>query len=150
MKIPDLSIFSNLIRQGKDINIFEDGEEARDFVFIDDIAEATVRGVLLDEANGNIFNVGTGIGISVMDVARKLNDLYDGNSNITVSGQFRIGDIRNNYADIESMKKTLKFEPKTSFEEGIIKFADWVKTQEVYPDQYKKSLDEMKDKGLFK
>ena len=43
------------------INIFEDGKETRDFVFIDDVVNATILGIEKDKANGNVFNVGTGV-----------------------------------------------------------------------------------------
>ena len=60
-----LSIFSTLIRQGKEINIFEDGEESRDFVYIDDVIEATYLAATHPAAAGEVFNVGSGVGTTV-------------------------------------------------------------------------------------
>jgi dTDP-L-rhamnose 4-epimerase len=146
-----LSIFSTQFLNNKPVNIFEDGEEARDFVFIDDVADATIAG-LESDASGSAVNVGTGIATSVMTVAQTLKRIYNSQSDIKVSGNYRLGDIRNNIADITLLKEKLSFKPKINFADGIEKFAGWVKTQNVDTDRngYERSLEEMKAKGLYK
>ncbi|NUG13282.1 NAD-dependent epimerase/dehydratase family protein, partial [Acinetobacter seifertii] len=114
-----LSIFSTQIKNGNKINIFEDGKESRDFVYIDDVVEATILGLEKEEANNQVFNVGTGIATSVLTVADQLVKNYNIDVPITISGNYRLGDIRHNYADLTKIKKYLGFEPKVSFEEGI-------------------------------
>jgi len=145
-----LSIFSTLIKNGKDINIFEDGKETRDFVYIDDVVAATILGLEKEEANGEVFNVGTGEATDVITVADKLIENYGGNTNVTISGNYRLGDIRHNYADLTKIKALLGFEPKYNFENGIKKFTEWVLTQEIKESKYEASIAEMKEKGLFK
>lgn len=145
-----LSIFSTRIKNGNDINIFEDGKESRDFVYIDDVVEATILGIEKDEANYEVFNVGLGKAIDVMTVANTLVKTYDSHSKITISGNYRLGDIRDNYADLTKIKAKLGFEPKVSFEDGIERFTKWVEIQEVVEDKYEKSIEEMKEKGLYK
>jgi len=145
-----LSIFSTLINNGKDINIFEDGKESRDFVFIDDVISATILGLEKEEANGEIFNVGTGVPIDVITVAEELMKNYNRKSNINISGNYRLGDIRHNFADLTKIRKVLGFVPAYDFTKGILKFAEWVKTQEVKVSKYEDSINEMKEKGLFK
>ena len=145
-----LSIFSTRIKNGNDINIFEDGKESRDFVYVDDVVEATILGIEKDEANYEVFNVGLGEAIDVNTVASTLTRAYDSNSKITISGNYRLGDIRDNYADLKKIKSKLGFEPKISFEEGIKRFTAWVNAQEVVEDKYEKSIEEMKEKGLYK
>lgn len=145
-----LSIFSTQIKNGNGINIFEDGLETRDFVFIDDVVDATILGLEKEEANNNVFNVGTGVATDVIAVANGLSTNYGIEVPIAVSGNYRLGDIRHNYADLTKIKSLLGFEPKVSFEQGLKKFTDWVNTQEVQEDQYQKSIDEMKAKGLYK
>ena len=71
-----LSIFSTRIKNGNGINIFEDGRETRDFVYIDDVADATILGLEKASADGEAFNVGTGRATDVMTVARTLIDKY--------------------------------------------------------------------------
>jgi dTDP-L-rhamnose 4-epimerase len=145
-----LSIFSTRIKNENDINIFEDGKESRDFVYIDDAVDATILGIEKDEANYEVFNVGLGKAIDVNTVASTLVKVYDSNSKITITGNYRLGDIRDNYADLTKIKNKLGFEPKVSFEEGIRRFTAWVEEQEVVEDKYEKSIEEMKEKGLYK
>lgn len=145
-----LSIFSTRIKNGNGINIFEDGKETRDFVYIDDVVDATILGMEVPEANGHVFNVGTGIAIDVLTVANTLCEKYGINVPITVSGNYRLGDIRHNFADITAARQILGFEPKWSFADGIEKFTNWVNQQEVNEDNYETSIEEMKKKGLYK
>lgn len=145
-----LSIFSNSLRQHHDINIFEDGTESRDFVYIDDVADATILAIENDKCAYKAFNVGTGKAVDVMTVAKYLKEFYKSESKINISGNFRLGDIRHNYADISLAQSILGYEPKYSFEKGLKKFCEWVLTQPLEEDNYKKSLEEMKKKGLYK
>lgn len=145
-----LSIFSTLIRNRKGINIFEDGKESRDFVFIEDVVNATILGIEKPEANENIFNVGSGIPTDVITVASELMKNYKISVPLTISGNFRLGDIRHNYADLNKISTTLGFKPLYSFEEGIKIFSEWVLTQKIEESKYEKSVTEMKDKGLLK
>jgi dTDP-L-rhamnose 4-epimerase len=145
-----LSIFSTLIKNGKDITIFEDGKETRDFVFIDDVVDATVLGLEKEAANGEVFNVGTGEATDVITVANELVKNYGTTTKINISGNYRLGDIRHNFADLTKIKKALNFSPKYNFEKGIRKFANWVSTQEIQDSKYEASISEMKAKGLFK
>ena len=145
-----LSIFSNRIKSHKGINIFEDGKETRDFVYIDDVVDATIAGMEVPEAKGHLFNVGTGIATDVLTVAQTLCKHYGIDVPLTVSGNYRLGDIRHNYADITLAKQILGFQPKWSFDAGIKQLTDWVKRQELQTDDYEASLEEMKQKGLFK
>lgn len=145
-----LSIFSTRIKNGNDINIFEDGKESRDFVYIDDVVDATILGIEKDEANYEVFNVGLGLAIDVNKVASTLVKEYKSNSKISISGNYRLGDIKDNYADLTKIQTKLGFKPKVDFEEGIKRFTKWVNAQEVVEDQYEKSINEMKEKGLYK
>lgn len=145
-----LSIFSTRIKNDNEINIFEDGKESRDFVYVDDVIYATILGIEKDEANYEVFNVGLGQAIDVNTVANTLVKAYGSKSKITISGNYRLGDIRDNYADLTKIKDKLGFEPKVSFTEGIRRFTSWVEKQEVMEDKYEKSIEEMKKKGLYK
>lgn len=145
-----LSIFSTRIKNGNPINIFEDGKETRDFVFIDDVVEATILGLQNDNANGEVYNVGTGIATDVITVANTLAKYYERKIPIQISGNYRLGDIRHNFADISKIKTELGFEPQWYFEKGIKAFTNWVNDQEIPEDRYEQSIEEMKNKGLYK
>lgn len=145
-----LSIFSTRIKNHNGINIFEDGRETRDFVYIDDVVDATILGLEVPEANGHVFNVGTGVATDVLTVANTLCEKYGIEVPITVSGNYRLGDIRHNFADITLARNILGFEPKWSFSQGIEQFTNWVNQQEIQEDKYEASIAEMKRKGLYK
>ncbi len=145
-----LSIFSTRIKNGNDITIFEDGKESRDFVYIDDVVNATILGLEKTEANYEVFNVGSGVGTTVLEVAEGLKENYDSDVNISISGNYRLGDIRHNIADLEKIQEKLHFRPQVMFKEGLHYFANWVNEQKIEADNYEQSIDELKDKGLFK
>ena len=67
-----------------------------------------------------------------------------------ITGNFRIGDIRHNYADLSKTKEILGFMPNYDFDRGVSKFVDWVNAQPIKDDQYIASIKEMREKGLFK
>jgi dTDP-L-rhamnose 4-epimerase len=145
-----LSIFSTLVLNNKPLNIFEDGKESRDFVFISDVIHATFLGIEKEEANGQVFNVGTGVPTTVLEVAEGLIRLYGKEVPVTISGNYRLGDIRHNYADLKKIESLLGFSPSVSFAEGLQHFTAWVKAQEVQTSRYEESIAEMKAKGLMK
>jgi dTDP-L-rhamnose 4-epimerase len=145
-----LSIFSTQIRNGNNINIFEDGMESRDFVYIDDVVTATILGIENEKANYEIFNVGSGTPTRVLEVANKLKELYESEISIEVTGNFRLGDIRHNFADLSKIESKLGFKPSFDFTSGVSEFVQWVKVQDINEDTYSKSVEEMKAKGLFK
>ena len=145
-----LSIFSTQIRNGNSLNIFEDGKESRDFVYIDDVVSATVLGIEKEQANNQVFNVGTGEQTDVLAVAKQLMENYKIEVPINISGQYRLGDIRHNFADMTKIKSSLGFEPRVNFKNGVEHFSKWVLSQEIEKDNLSQSLNEMKNKGLLK
>lgn len=145
-----LSVFSTRIKNGHDINIFEDGKETRDFIYIDDVVAASILALEKDEANGHVFNVGTGKTTDVKTIADTLIEKYKINVKARISGNYRLGDIRHNFADISKIRNLLGFVPHFDFEQGIRKFAEWVDRQDIGDDKYEASIREMKEKGLYK
>lgn len=148
-----LSIFSQLLNVNSPVNIFEDGNESRDFVFIDDVIESIICSLKLPDLKPLVFNIGSGIQTTVNEVVNNLSQIYDSNSEISVSGNYRIGDIRHNFANLNYAIEHLGFHPRTSFEDGVRKFCSWVLAQDQNNSSlaaYEKSLVEMRNKGLFK
>ena len=145
-----LSIFSNLIMQGKGINIFEDGSETRDFVFVEDVVTATALALTHPAAANAVFNVGTGVPVSVMTVAQTLARLFEAEVPIEVTGNFRLGDIRHNYADMTRIRDALGFECEYDFERGIAELVAWAKASGPQASAYEASIEEMRSKGLLK
>jgi len=145
-----LSIFSTRIRNGSGINIFEDGKESRDFVFIDDVVQATAQAVEYEQPLVDVFNVGSGVATDVLTIANTLQTLLGATVPTQVTGQFRLGDIRHNVADLAKVRQVLGFKPSVSIEEGFRQFVAWVKGEQMQTDRYEESLKELKAKGLFR
>lgn len=145
-----LSIFSTQIKNNNQINIFEDGKESRDFVYIDDAVHATVLGIENDTVVNDVFNVGADKPINVLTVAKTLTSKYGSSMEPVITGNFRIGDIRHNYADLSKAKEILGFMPNYNFDTGVSKFVEWVNAQTIKDDKYIASIKKMKEKGLFK
>ncbi|PZU46384.1 MAG: epimerase [Microbacterium sp.] len=145
-----LSIFSTLIRRGAEINIFEDGLESRDFVYIDDVVEATFVAATARQAAGGTFNVGSGEATTVLDVVEALFDAFGTRTPTRVSGNFRLGDIRHNVADTSRLRDTLGLTATVAFPEGVRRFVEWVLTEPIEGEGYDRSLAELSARSLLK
>ena len=132
------------------MDIYEDGKETRDFVYIDDVVESIILSLTKAEADDEVFNIGSGKATSILKVAELMCHFFKQEVPITISGNYRVGDIRHNCADITKAQKLLGFQPKISFEEGLGKFVEWVNMQEMVEDKYDASVAEIKAKGLMK
>jgi dTDP-L-rhamnose 4-epimerase len=130
-----LSIFSTRVRRDLYIPIFEDGKETRDFIHVEDVANAIVASLQAKKALNQIFNVGTGIGVSVIEIASTLSEALGKNPNLVVTNQYRLGDIRHNRADIYRLNHELNFSPKIQLIEGLQRFVNWVEQQKLPLDQ---------------
>lgn len=144
-----LSIFSSLMLENKTINVFEDGQESRDFINVVDIASGVIAALDNKESNGQIFNLGSGVGTSVNEITAILKKAYKSDSNIKITGDFRLGDIAHNVADISKAEDILNFKMTVNLEKGLTDFCDWVQEQEHDNTGYEKSLKEMEKAGMF-
>jgi dTDP-L-rhamnose 4-epimerase len=144
-----LSIFSTRIRLGQSLPIFEDGEETRDFVHVDDIANALLRSIEHPAACGATLNVGSGRPTSIMAVAKMLQDIMGSDVDPHVTGEYRIGDIRHNFADISRLESVLGFRPQINVEQGLRRFAGWVQSQPVPEDLLDRANAELKARKLM-
>lgn len=148
-----LSVFSRLALKNEPINIFEDGLESRDFVYIADVVDAITKCLDTNDHDQYILNVGSGVPTTVHEVAKEIVSYLNSKSEISISGSFREGDIRHNYADLTLVQSVIGFEPKWSFKDGLHSFLDWVLKQNDIPDtmdDYERSINELKSRGLYK
>jgi dTDP-L-rhamnose 4-epimerase len=145
-----LAVFSNLARQNQGIEIYEDGLESRDFVYIDDVVEATVRSIELPGQFVGALNVGSGQATSVMTVAQEIKAFFGSDSTIKVTGAFRMGDIRHNIANVAELERVLGFVPSVPFKQGLANFLGWAAGQA--PEDkaaYLRSVNELAARGLM-
>ena len=142
------AIFSARIKNQHNPIIFEDGLQSRDFIHVRDIVQANILAMGKKEANFEIFNVGMGRKLTILDMAniliRRLG--ADGLAPELVN-KYREGDIRHCYADVSKIKEKLGYEPRVRFEDGILDLVDWVKDEEAV-DRFEESRRELETKGL--
>ena len=144
-----LSIFSNQLRSGKVISLYEDGQETRDFVHVSDVARAVVLSMGSDRADGKTLNVGSGRPTTVEQIARLLKERFRSDKEPVISGQYRVGDIRHGYADLHALNRALDFTPEIPLEEGLDRFVAWVERQPIEPDRLEIATLELVSRGLM-
>ena len=143
-----LSIFSTRIRLGLPIEVFEDGEESRDFIHVEDAAASVVHCIENPAAEGVTVNVGRGEPVTIMRLARLLCGAMDSAAEPKATGSYRVGDIRHNFADISRLEEA-GVRPGISLEEGLERFCAWVATQPIPDDLLDKANAELKARKLM-
>jgi dTDP-L-rhamnose 4-epimerase len=124
------AIFSARLLNDQAPMIFEDGEQSRDFVHVNDIVSANLLALETDAADYETMNIGTGRPTSVKQIARLLAKGLGKDIEPEIVGKYREGDIRHCVADISKARKLLGYEPKIALEEGLVELLDWVRGQE--------------------
>jgi UDP-N-acetylglucosamine/UDP-N-acetyl-alpha-D-glucosaminouronate 4-epimerase len=112
--------------EGKSPVIYGDGEQSRDFTYVENIVDETLRACLARGASGKVFNGGTGVRITLNEVL-KLLDKITGKKIRAKYDPPRSGDILHSQADISLARKVLGYEPRVPFEEGLKRTWDWYK-----------------------
>ncbi|MFH0926186.1 MAG: NAD-dependent epimerase/dehydratase family protein [bacterium] len=141
------AIFSSRLLNKNPPLIFEDGLQRRDFIHVSDIVRANILCMERDEANYQIFNVGTGQPKTVLEIANILAERLGIDIQPEIVNKFRAGDIRHCYSESLKIKERLGFEPKVKFQDGIGDLINWVKKQKTI-DLVEKARRELEEKGL--
>jgi dTDP-L-rhamnose 4-epimerase len=144
-----LAVFSTQAQANRPIEVFEDGLESRDFVYIADAVEAIWQCIATPGDRGESLNVGTGRRIAIREVVREIVRFFDSKSEIKITGAFRQGDIRHNCADLTKVQRVLNFKPRWQFADGLREFLAWASGQETSQSQYDFSLRAMRKRGLL-
>ena len=129
---PDLAIhkFSKLIWEGKPIPVFGDGTTRRDYTYVDDIIQGVRAAIDYDGSDYEIFNLGESQTVELKRLIELLEENL-GKKAIVERQPMQPGDVKQTYADISKARRLLNYNPQTKIEEGIPKFADWFKRENV-------------------
>jgi nucleoside-diphosphate-sugar epimerase len=125
-----LSRFATAFLDGQQPVVFGDGEQTRDFTYVENAVQANLLACEAPDVAGQVFNVGTGARISLnrtLELLRKISGKH-------LEAKYdppREGDIRDSQADILRAKQSLGYEPSVEFEEGLQKTFDWYREHEV-------------------
>lgn len=150
-----MAIFAQLARSDQPIQVFEDGQESRDFVYIDDAVDATWRAItapsrLPDESAIAALNVGSGERTTVLDAVCQIVTALGSRSAIEVTGTVRAGDIRHNVADLTAVSRVLGYAPAWRFAAGLPRFLAWAQEQPLdRGNAFSQSMDELRSRGLL-
>lgn len=110
----------------KPIVIYGDGEQTRDFTFVTDIIQGTLRAAEVEEIDGEVFNLGGGSRITVNKVVQQLlKELDTDDTAKVVYESAKLGDVPDTYANIKKAKKMLGFKPTTMIEDGLKLYVEW-------------------------
>jgi dTDP-L-rhamnose 4-epimerase len=143
-----LAIFASRLLNSRPPLIFEDGEQRRDFVSVYDVARACLLALEVEGAAFQVLNIGSGEHRTVREVARKMAAAV-GKPSIepTITGKYRVGDVRHCFPDISLARRVLGYEPKQSFAAGLEELADWLRGQ-VAVDRAAEAKAELEARGL--
>ncbi|MFC2170863.1 GDP-mannose 4,6-dehydratase, partial [Calditrichota bacterium] len=143
------AIFSSRLLNKQPPLIFEDGNQRRDFIQVEDVARAYLRAIDNDSADGMILNLGSGQSVSINEIAEILIEKLNIDVIPIITSKFRNGDVRHCFADITKIKESLSWEPRYSFSNGVESLLDWLKSQSAV-DRVSTAFDELEKRGLVK
>lgn len=143
------AIFSSRLLNDQPPLIYEDGRQSRDFTHVSDIVQATLLAMQRPEADYQVFNVGTGQSTSVAEVASVLARSLGKRISPQIVHTFRSGDIRHCVADIRKICRTLGYEPKVRFTDGMSRLSAWIRNQRPY-DRVVEANVRLQQRGLVK
>lgn len=121
------AIFATRALAGQQIAIYEDGLQGRDFVNVRDVVRANLLALENEQAAGGLFNVGSGERLTVLDLARRICRELGAPEEFAYSEQFRVGDIRDCYADLTLSRESLGYEPQVPFDSGVGELVAWAR-----------------------
>jgi dTDP-L-rhamnose 4-epimerase len=142
-----LAIFLSRIKNKKPLVVFEDGLQTRDFIHVSDVVKANLLS-LRDEANYEIFNVGTGKATNLLEIISFFTEVINIKIKPRLTNKYRQGDIRHCFADTSKIRDKLGFMPSLELKEGIKDLCRWAEGQAA-DDQLTRALGELNKKGLI-
>jgi UDP-glucose 4-epimerase len=128
-----LGIFSGNVLRGEPITIFGDGEQTRDFVYVGDVIDAWVQALRTPASAGQIINIGSGRSLSINELARSVVAAFGAEGHPIMRAPTRPGEQRSVQADIRLARSALGWEPRTSFEAGLVDTVRWARDEFAAP-----------------
>jgi dTDP-L-rhamnose 4-epimerase len=127
--------------------LYEDGEQTRDFSFVEDIARANLFAAESDKLDGLAVNVGSGNGVPIRQVAQILSHALKIDIEPEARGEFRPGEMRHLTSDIAKIRSA-GYKSRVELEEGIQRYIDWIRSQSDIRDYFTEAEQILKSKGI--
>ncbi len=119
-----IALFTAALSAGRMPTIYGDGLQSRDFTYVSDVVQALLRAALAPDVSGRVYNIGTGRGITLLELLDALNRLL-GTSVTAQHAPARAGDVRHSRADVSLARRELGYEPTVPFEDGLARTLAW-------------------------
>ena len=143
-----LAIFASRLLHRERPMVFEDGEQRRDFVHVDDVAAAFMLALRTPAAAGRVFNIGSGEDVRILQVADAIaRAMGVPHLQADLVGKARAGDVRHCFADIGLARDVLGFLPRRSFDDSLGELVEWVRQQQAV-DLVQRARQELERRGL--
>ncbi|MEO6871777.1 MAG: NAD-dependent epimerase/dehydratase family protein [Chthoniobacterales bacterium] len=127
--------------------LYEDGEQTRDFSFVEDIARANLLAAETDALDGLAVNVGSGRGVPIREVAEQISDALDIQIAPETNGEFRPGEMRHLTSGTERARAA-GYAPQVDLATGIGRYLDWIRGQGNVRDYFSEAADILRSKGI--
>jgi dTDP-L-rhamnose 4-epimerase len=127
--------------------LYEDGEQTRDFSFVEDIARANLLAAEIDKLDGSAVNVGSAEGTPIRKVAEILSQLLKIDIEPEARGEFRPGEMRHLTSDTTKIRAA-GYKPQVALEDGIQRYIDWIRSQSDIRDYFSEAEQILKSKGI--
>ena len=128
-----MAIFCNRLLEGKPLTVYGDGEQTRDYVYVGDVAAAVFRGAMFDlppaaQLDTRAFNIGTGVGTSVIELARLLQQAARTNADLAFAPK-RAGELQESFLNVDKARDVLGWKPEVSLAEGLARTFAWAEAE---------------------
>jgi dTDP-L-rhamnose 4-epimerase len=130
-----IAIFATRLLNGQPPVLYEDGEQTRDFCFVEDVARANLLAATSSNLDGQPVNIGSGRATTVRNVARMVADALNVHIEPVARGEFRPGEMRHLTSDI-SRAQTIGYSPRVELADGIQRYLDWIQAQTSVRDYF--------------
>ena len=127
--------------------LYEDGEQTRDFSFVEDIARANLLAAETDKLDGLAVNIGSGRGTPIREIAEQLSYILKIDFAPEINGEFRPGEIRHLISDT-TLARSAGYKPSVDLNEGIGRYIAWIRAQSDIRDYFSEASEILKNKGI--
>jgi dTDP-L-rhamnose 4-epimerase len=142
-----IAIFCTRLLNGLPPVLYEDGEQTRDFSFVEDVARANFLAVETDRLDGLAVNIGSGRGIPIREIAEQLSNILKIDIAPEINGEFRPGEMRHLTSDT-ALARSAGYKPTIDLSDGIARYICWIRTQSDIRDYFSEASEILKNKGI--
>ena len=142
-----IAIFCTRLLNNLSPVLYEDGEQTRDFSFVEDVARANLLAATTDALDGRPVNVGSEKGVTVREIAQSISDALGIRIAPEINGEFRPGEMRHLISGTDTIRAA-GYAPQVDLAEGIDRYLDWIRSQSDVRDYFSEAAEILRDKGI--